>query len=88
MVTGQIMKMALSRELLSATENITNNQIKVQVVMDLQGIVQESKIQTSSGSRQVDEIVLQTIKETFNYTKLPAIQTNKRKISAGIIINL
>ncbi|OGI21634.1 MAG: hypothetical protein A2287_08735 [Candidatus Melainabacteria bacterium RIFOXYA12_FULL_32_12] len=88
MVTGQIMKMALSRELLSATESITNNQIKVQVVMDLQGIVQESKIQTSSGSRQVDEIVLQTIKETFNYTKLPTIQTNKRKISAGIIINL
>ncbi|EKE03481.1 MAG: hypothetical protein ACD_20C00198G0008 [uncultured bacterium] len=88
MVTGQVMKMALSRELLSATDNVSNDKIKVQVTMDLTGNIQNSKIKLSSGSKQIDGIVLQTIKETFNYTKLPAIQTTKKNITTDIIINL
>lgn len=88
MVTGQIIKSALSKELLSATERAANDRIKIDLILDLKGNIQDSKVSMTSGSKQIDEIVLQTLKETLNYTKLPAIQTNKKNISAGIIINL
>ncbi|MDD3012201.1 MAG: TonB C-terminal domain-containing protein, partial [Candidatus Gastranaerophilales bacterium] len=88
MVTGQALKSALSRDLTMATERAKNNVVKVHVILDLQGNIQDSKIQISSGSKQVDDLVLQTLKNTLNYTKLPSIQTKKKQIKAGLIVNL
>ena len=88
MVTGQALKSALATDLTLATDRVTNNVVKIQIILDLQGNIIDSTIQTSSGSGQVDKIVLRTLKNTLSYTKLPFIQTNKKLIKVGLIVNL
>ncbi|MFH0702595.1 MAG: DUF1822 family protein [bacterium] len=88
MVTGRILKMSLAKNLLLATDNALNTQIKVYLIMDLQGNILQSNIKSSSGSKQIDEIILKTIKETFSYTKLPKIETTKKYIKTYLIISL
>jgi hypothetical protein len=88
MVTGQALKTALSRELLNANETASSDSVKVNLVLDLNGNIKNTSIQSSSGSEQIDKIVLRTLKEIFNYTKLPRIQTTRKDIDASVIINL
>jgi len=87
-VTGQTYKTALSKALLSAKERAKNDHIKVNLKLDLNGNIRETIIKESSGSKQIDEIILQTLKEILGYTKLPKIQTKKTYIKASIMINL
>lgn len=88
MVTGQALKMALGKNLLTAKDSAVNNQVKVAVILDLQGNIKDMRVKTGTGSDEVDGIILQTIKDTFSYTKLPAIQTKKQYIKTSVIINL
>ena len=88
LVTGQAIKMALSKDLLLAKSNAVNNQIKVQLILNLKGDMVDKKIIQSSGSQEIDQLILQTLNNTFRYTKLPEIRTSKRFIKVTIIINL
>jgi hypothetical protein len=88
MVTGQALKSALSTDLTLANERVINDQIRILIILDTQGNIQDTQIKMGSGSNQVDKLVLQTLKNTLNYTKLPLIQTNKKQIKVGLIVNL
>ncbi len=87
-LTGRAVKINLSQELLTATELTLTDTIKVNLTLNKQGNPININISKSSGSDQVDTIVLQTVKETLKYTKMPKFETNKTTFNAGLIINL
>ena len=69
---GKSMRLALSSDLLLATEYPYSDQIFVDIDLSNNGSVSGVKISKSSGSKQIDDIVLRTVKETTNVVKPPA----------------
>jgi len=69
---GRSLKLALTSDLLLSTEYAYSNQVKVSVSFDRSGAFKESRIVQSSGSSQVDRIVLQTVNQTLSVLKSPA----------------
>ena len=69
---GRSLKLALTSDLLLSTEYAYSNQVKVSVSFDRSGTFKDSRIVQSSGSSQVDKIVLQTVNQTLNVLKSPA----------------
>lgn len=67
--TGKSIKLSLSADLLLANEYAYTNQIKVGLLINADGNVQNANILASSGSTQIDNIVLQSVKETLNVIK-------------------
>ena len=88
MQAGRALKLNLSDELLLTSGKPTNKVIKVQIKFKQTGDVDSLQIKSSSGSKQIDAIVLQTVKDTLTYTKLPIIHTNKPYINTILVINL
>lgn len=68
---GKSLKLSLSSDLLLATEYAYSNQIKVDVTISKEGSLQNANILQSSGSTQIDNIVLRTVKETLKVVKAP-----------------
>lgn len=66
---GKSIKLSLSADLLLANEYAYTNQIKVGLLVNANGSVQNASILASSGSTQIDNIVLQSVKETLNVIK-------------------
>ena len=66
---GKSIKLTLSSDLLLTNEYIYSNQVKVNINLTKDGNVTSTKIVKSSGSEQVDKIVLQTVKDTLNVVK-------------------
>lgn len=69
---GKSLKLSLSSDLLLATEYAYSNLIQVDITLTKEGSLQDAKVVTSSGSTQIDNIVLRTVKETLNVLKAPA----------------
>ena len=69
---GKSLKLSLSSDLLLATEYAYSDQIQVDVVVSKDGVVKDSKILQSSGSTQIDNIVLRTVNDTLKVVKAPA----------------
>ena len=69
---GKSLKLSLSSDLLLATEYAYSNQITAEIVLAKEGVLKDVKIGQSSGSSQIDAIVLRTVKETLNVVKAPA----------------
>ena len=69
---GKSIKLALSSDLLLATEYPYSDQIYVNIVLWNSGSVKDIKISQSSGSKQIDDIVLRTVNQTVNAVKPPA----------------
>ncbi len=69
---GKSLKLSLSSDLLLATEYAYSNQIQVDIVLSKEGVIQDAKILQSSGSTQIDDIVLRTVKDTLKVVKAPA----------------
>ncbi len=68
---GKSLKLALTSDLLLATEYVYSNQVRVSATFDKSGTFKESRILLSSGSNQVDKIVLQTVNQTLGSLKAP-----------------
>jgi len=68
---GKSLKASLSSDLLLATDYTYSNQIRVSILFDSEGTFQRSKILLSSGSLQVDNIVLQSVNQTLKVLKAP-----------------
>ena len=68
---GKSIRLTLSSDLLLATEYAYSNQINTDITLTPDGNLQDAKIAQSSGSKQIDEIVLQTVKQTLNVLKAP-----------------
>lgn len=68
---GKSLKLSLSSDLLLATEYAYSNKMQVDLKLSKEGAIQTAKILQSSGSTQIDDIVLRTVKTTMNVLKAP-----------------
>lgn len=68
---GKSLKLSLTSDLLLATDYSYSNRMKVSVLYDKSGAFTEAKILQSSGSAQIDNIVLQTVNQTLKVLKAP-----------------
>lgn len=83
---GKSIKLSLSADLLLATEYAYTNQVKVAIKMTKTGNVQDAKIAASSGSTQIDNIVLQSVKDTLNVVKPPVDEIKTPDFNLSLII--
>lgn len=86
-MAGKNLKLNLQNDLLLATEMAYSNKVVVDLEITKDSILQSETIAVSSGSKQIDKIVLQSVKETLKYLKLPASEVNGNSINATLIIN-
>lgn len=83
---GKSIKLSLSADLLLATEYAYSNQVKVGLKLSKDGNILESKIISSSGSNEIDNIVLQSVKSTLNVVKPPSNEINTPDFNLNLII--
>lgn len=86
-IAGKNLKLNLQNNLLLATEMAYSNKVVVNVVISGDGSLQSSRVATSSGSKQIDNIVLQSVKETLMYLKMPSSELRGKSVGATLIIN-
>lgn len=84
---GKSIKLTLSSDLLLVSEYAYSNQMKVDLQLSSDGNLKDSKIIKSSGSKQIDKIVLQTVKETLNVIKPAAGEVPTPEFHLALIIN-
>lgn len=68
---GKSLKLSLNSDLLLATDYAYSDQIRVTVTFAKDGTFKDAKILLSSGSNQIDNIVLQTVNQTLRVLKAP-----------------
>ena len=68
---GKSLKLSLTSDLLLATDYAYSDQVRVSVLFDKDGAFKDAKILVSSGSSQIDSIVLQTVNQTLKVLKAP-----------------
>ena len=83
---GKSIKLSLSADLLLATEYAYTNQVKLSLKLNNTGAIQDIKILSSSGSTQIDSIVLQSVKDTLNVVKPPADEIRTPDFNLNLII--
>lgn len=86
-IAGKNLKLNLQNHLLLATEMAYSNKVVVDLTINKDGSLSTSNIVNSSGSRQIDKIVLQSVKETLSYLKIPASEVSGNSVDATLIIN-
>ncbi len=83
---GKSIKLSLSADLLLATEYAYSNQVKVGLKLSKDGNIQEANIISSSGSTEIDNIVLQSVKDTLNVVKPPSNEISTPDFNLNLII--
>lgn len=83
---GKSIKLSLSADLLLTDEYAYTNQVKVSLKLSKDGGIQDSRIVSSSGSTQIDNIVLQSVKETLNVVKPPSDEIKTPDFNLALII--
>ena len=64
-----ILKLNLKKNILDVTENPAATEITAKMAIDKNGGLSKVLLETSSGSQQLDNVVLQSINETFEGQK-------------------
>ena len=85
---GKSIKLSLSSDLLLTDDYIYSNKVSVALKMSKDGTIQSSSIVKSSGSEQVDNLVLQNIKSTLNVIKPPSGEVPTPTFKLGLTISL
>ena len=83
---GKSIKVSLSTDLLLATEYAYSNHVKIDLTINKTGGIKASKVISSSGSSEIDNIVLQSVKDTLNAVKLPNNAIIGQDLNLSIII--
>lgn len=86
-MAGKNLKLNLQNDLLLATEMAYSNKVVADLQLNRNGSVQAANVTVSSGSKQIDKIVLQSVKETLQYLKMPSGEINTNSIVITLIIN-
>lgn len=86
--SGKSLKTALNSDLLLATDYTYSNVIKLSITFDKSGKFKDAKIITSSGSDNVDKIVLQSVNQTLNILKAPNSVDNNESTTVILKIYL
>ncbi len=76
---GKLVKANLKKSLASVRGEAPTNPVKVQIKMSEAGVLQDVIILKSSGNSQVDEIVLQSVKQTSAACPFPKLSENTLK---------
>lgn len=79
---GKSLKLALTSDLLLATDFIYSSPVKVSVTFTQDGSFKNSQVLNSSGSTQIDSIVLQTVNQTLKSVKAPRSVGNDESTTA------
>lgn len=86
-ITGRTMKFAIQSDLLNASELPYSSKMIVDVQINKSGELTNTNINVSSGSKQIDEIVLQSVKAALKYVKAPTSEFTKDSYNFSLIIN-
>ena len=86
--TGQAIKDNLSQDLMTISNVITHNMVKLSLIIDEKGEVVESDVTFSTGSQVVDNLVLNTVSNTIKNSKIPAFLNNKKFVKTDLVIFL
>ncbi len=79
---GKSLKLSLTTDLLLAKDFSYTNEIKVTTTFNKDGSFKEARILKSSGSSQIDRIVLQTVNQTLKVLKAPSSVGNDENTTA------
>ena len=74
-----LLKLNIRKNILNATENPKNPVVSVKMAIDNNGKIEKIVIAESSGSEQIDNIVLQSINESLTGKKSPILKDGKLK---------
>lgn len=74
-----ILKLNLRKNILDTTDIPTNNSVAVKMAIDNNGNLLKTLVSTSSGSNEIDNIVLQSIKETVESQKTTILNDSEQK---------
>ena len=86
-VVGKTSKLAIQSDLLNVTEMPYSSKMIVTVKLSRTGDVIDAIAAISSGSKQVDSIVLQSVKSAMKYVKAPTSEFTKESYDFSLIIN-
>lgn len=84
---GKSIKLSLSSDLLLTSEYAYSNQVKVAMTLSNDGNLKDINIVKSSGSDQINKIVLQTVKDTLNVIKPATGEVPTPEFKLGLTIN-
>ena len=85
---GKSIRLTLSSDLLLTNEYAYSNQVKVELKLKNDGTIQDAQITKSSGSNQINDIVLRTVKDTLKVVKPAPGEIPTPDFKLGLIINL
>ena len=80
------LKLSLTTDLLLASDYIYSDQMRVAITFEKDGAFGNSQVITSSGSNQIDKIVLQTVNQTLKHLKAPNSVGNDENTTAVLNI--
>ncbi len=82
-IAGKNLQINLKNDLINATEFTYNDHIKLQILMGEDNKIRKVDVLNTSGSEQIDQIVLQSIKETLKYINVPQLSQSMPEVSGG-----
>ncbi len=86
-ITGRAMKFAIQSDLLNVSELPYSSKMIVDVEINKSGELTAANVTVSSGSKQIDALVLQSVKAALKYVKAPTSEFTKESYNFSIIIN-
>lgn len=86
-VAGKNLKLNLQNDLLLANEMAYSNKVILDLTIAKDGSLTSSSVVSSSGSKQIDKIVLQSVKNTLKYLKMPSDELSGDSANVTLIIN-
>ena len=84
---GKTIKFSMQSDLLNSTELPYSNKMIVNVVIKKDGSIDSVTSTVSSGSKQIDSIVLQNVKAALKYVKAPTSEFKNDSYDFSLIIN-
>lgn len=84
---GKTIKFSMQSDLLNTTELPYSNKMIVNVVIKKDGSIDSVTSTVSSGSKQIDNIVLQSVKAALKYVKAPTSEFKNDSYDFSLIIN-
>lgn len=84
---GRSIKLSATSDLLLTSDYSVSDRVKVNLKLTPNGDIKNADIDISSGSKQIDKIVLQSVKNTLNVVKPPAGEVKGDDFNLAVIIN-
>ena len=84
---GRSVKLSATSDLLLTTDYSTTDRVKIALTLTPDGNIRKSEMAISSGSKQIDQIVLQSVKNTLDVVKPPADEVKGEELKMAIILN-